>query len=165
MRKMGVGKGFLSNTLFPAGIRPFPGKWPTRWSVKMSLRDGRSFEYFGKPSKEIALKVAKVARGQAGKIQIFELDRAGWIAGATGSFTGSVIGFPRRTTTHTSRLSFYHPNADLGGVFSWIFHPFWRKRIKVGEKIYTTYFTDERLSKEQLSQFKSWVTSSGVLNG
>jgi hypothetical protein len=150
------------------GIKPFPGEWPTRWVVRMSWKGGPGFKYFGKPSVEVLNKVRKILHRSdiQGNCYFAEGDRLGCLIMGRGTLPYAGAPSPIRTSGFTNRYNFYHPNmSDITYLFTWMNGPWWTKRIKVADKIYTVYSEQERLGSNGLRALKDWITASGVLNG
>lgn len=136
----------------------------------MSWKGGSGFEYFGKPSADVARKVQKILRSNVkGEYTVAEVDRLGAIVGSNGLLPydrSSSDLAPIRTSALSNRFWFYHPgNTRSVSVLTWMLHSWWTKRIKLEDKIYTVYCEREKLSSEFLRTTKDWIRSSGVLNG
>lgn len=146
--------------------RPFPGDYPTRWYISFEfkrLQGPRTWTYQGKPSREIANYVAKLARLYAGTVQACEYDQGG-------SIQYLVTLTPNRLPLGTSDwnanlLRFYYPDIVEAKMFDRWTRPLhrvlliWRKH-----KIMTFWFDGDPMVNcpDKLKEYKTWLAKANL---
>lgn len=183
MKKFGF-QSMVFGTTLHATAKPFPGSHPTRWWVDIeypiyfAMKRGKGrigwgrYTYFGKPSVEVAAKVAGVISnhrlGRGGYIKVGEVDRCGMFRCCRYVFplmaTRADLLLP--TNTGSARDMYYTYFIEPGhGLLDWFQSKVFKKRIKYKQKVYVVYSSYPTLKKQQLEEFKYWLDATGVLNG
>lgn len=140
---------------------PFPGRYPTRWSIVLNDRKEKEiFRYFGKPDSTVAHRVKHLIKTNVGHISAAEFDKLG-------AFRFLGRGTPR-VDLHVQYYSLvpclrYYPWGSGSGDFfcNWRSQQF-PKLFKLGKKAIFAYsphnslVADERMI-ELCRNYRRWL--------
>jgi len=131
-------------------VKPFPGRFPTRWKILFNgtgIDKSKTFDYFGKPNRDIAMMLSWLLPRHAGLFQAWEFDRLG-------AFRYGYLSTPKNYAKVTAKSSavcyFYYPFHTTSSDFfaPWVTGKVFPKWMILDRKfaIYTPY---ERMLQDE----------------
>lgn len=146
----------------PREIKPFPGRFPTRWQVAIYWRVGKelkAFRYFGKPNFVIAAKVFQLLMSVKGDFWFHELDRAGTFQYARGR---TPIGRVHVHDWDEFKVQFYYPWSMRNDIaMPWIMRPLLRSVALIyNKKRWVAYSPTQNVGADSLRRHAQWLQNT-----
>lgn len=161
-------KEFFTITAMRSQIRPFPGRWPTRWGITIEelidMKWKGIFKYQGKPNPVLIKKIERMCAVPGRKILFLEYDKGGAFVG--GYRPTPTAGFAFNWVNQVIHFTYY-PWSLRGHMFECWKNPMYSKNIRFGRHSFYVYSPHVRMNEElqiqSLREYRTWLKRPGLL--